>query len=322
VYTRGLGAEKCPDEAALRQAVAKRLGYDPFFPSADRTIVASITLDNDKLKGQAELVDDHGIVRGTRDYTAPANECNELVYALALSISISIDPASAERSGPPNPPAAAPPERRDQPAMPATAGVAHAEPAPSPLAVITKPDERDLGNTTSSATPAPKGEWQWSVALDARVMFNSSPSTIFGGAAGISGRVRRFGGIVELGASWPSVSNVASAGGSVSLKTSNAWMAALPCVHFDPAFLCGVMMVGRFSAHRDDNAAIGDTHTTAAAGGRLGGEAPLGDAFSFRISGDLLANLVRTPVTVEGVEVWRAPVVWVSLSAALVFRFP
>ena len=81
-------------------------------------------------------------------------------------------------------------------------------------------------------------------------------------------------------------------------------------------------MVGRFSAHRDDNDAIGDTQTTAAAGGRLGVETPLGDMFSFRMQGDLLVNLVHTPVTLEGVEVWRAPPVWVSLSAALVFRFP
>jgi hypothetical protein len=206
--------------------------------------------------------------------------------------------------------------------VPPSATVAHVEPATPPLEVTTKPDQRDLVSTPSSATPPPKGEWQWGVALDARVMFNSSPTTTFGGAAGISGRVRRFGGIVEVGASWPSVSEVASAGSSVSLKTSNAWMAALPCVHFDPAFLCGVMMVGRFSAHRDDNGAIGDTQTTAAAGGRLGAEAPLSDAFSFRVQGDILANLVRTPVTLEGVEVWRAPPAWVSLGAALVFRFP
>jgi hypothetical protein len=42
-YVRGPGAEKCPDEAELRRAVAERLGYDPFFPAANRTIVAEIT---------------------------------------------------------------------------------------------------------------------------------------------------------------------------------------------------------------------------------------------------------------------------------------
>jgi hypothetical protein len=32
VYSRGHGAESCPDEHALREAVAARVGYDPFFP--------------------------------------------------------------------------------------------------------------------------------------------------------------------------------------------------------------------------------------------------------------------------------------------------
>jgi hypothetical protein len=39
VYQRGQSVEHCPDEAALRGAVEQRLGYDPFFPWADRTIV-------------------------------------------------------------------------------------------------------------------------------------------------------------------------------------------------------------------------------------------------------------------------------------------
>jgi hypothetical protein len=40
VYERGPGVEHCPDQAAIREAVASRLGYDPFFPSSDKTIVA------------------------------------------------------------------------------------------------------------------------------------------------------------------------------------------------------------------------------------------------------------------------------------------
>ena len=45
VYARGEGAELCPDEAQVRLAVAARLGYDPFFPSAEKTIVAPEEID-------------------------------------------------------------------------------------------------------------------------------------------------------------------------------------------------------------------------------------------------------------------------------------
>ena len=39
----GTGAESCPGEDALRDAVAARLGYFPFTKGADRSLVASVT---------------------------------------------------------------------------------------------------------------------------------------------------------------------------------------------------------------------------------------------------------------------------------------
>jgi hypothetical protein len=104
VYERGPGAEQCPDQAALRESVASRLGYDPFFPSSDKTIVARVLRDVNGLRGQVELVDEHGAQLGLRELSAGANECAELVHAMALSISIAIDPKSAEtyEQGPPD----------------------------------------------------------------------------------------------------------------------------------------------------------------------------------------------------------------------------
>lgn len=42
LYVRNVGAEGCPDESALRKSVAARLGYDPFFPWATTTVLATI----------------------------------------------------------------------------------------------------------------------------------------------------------------------------------------------------------------------------------------------------------------------------------------
>src|SRR5205814_5483733 len=92
LYSRGVGAERCPDEATMRKAVAQRLGYDPFFPTAEKTIVSRIVRDRDELRGTVELVDNHGMVRGLRDFKVGADDCAELVAAMSLAISIAIDP--------------------------------------------------------------------------------------------------------------------------------------------------------------------------------------------------------------------------------------
>src|SRR5436190_13499771 len=67
VYARGPGAEQCPDQAAVRKAVAVRLGYDPFFASSDKTIIARVLREPDRLKGQVELIDEHGAQVGLRE---------------------------------------------------------------------------------------------------------------------------------------------------------------------------------------------------------------------------------------------------------------
>jgi len=38
LYVRGPGAQRCPDEQAVREVVARRLGYDPFAEREAMTI--------------------------------------------------------------------------------------------------------------------------------------------------------------------------------------------------------------------------------------------------------------------------------------------
>src|SRR5258705_4538020 len=78
-YQRGAGAESCPDEAALRGAVRDRLGYDPFFDSAEQGIIAKISADGAELRGDVQLLDDAGKLRGRRELRAPTTQCAELV---------------------------------------------------------------------------------------------------------------------------------------------------------------------------------------------------------------------------------------------------
>src|SRR5687767_15544352 len=92
VYGRASGAGLCPDESELRAAVRARLGYDPFFPWADQTIVVHVaSRPNRRLSGKVYLVDSQGRASPEREFTTTADECNELVLALALAIVITLD---------------------------------------------------------------------------------------------------------------------------------------------------------------------------------------------------------------------------------------
>ncbi len=143
-YARDDGAQACPDRTALREAVSKRLGYDPFFPAARQAIVVEITSVDDGLRAQLRLLDEDGIIRGSRELHERPEQCEELVASLALAISIALDPAAAldvpERAG------ATAPATEGDPAVEATKTTPPSEP----------PTEAEPPRATpAKATPPP-----------------------------------------------------------------------------------------------------------------------------------------------------------------------
>lgn len=123
VYARGPGAEECPDEAAFRQEVAARLGYDPFFPWATRTVSVEIEAADGRVRARVVVVDDKGFERGSQTIDAErgpvASSCVGLVRGVALAVSVSLDampsserenkPEETKPEPPPPPPVVAPP---------------------------------------------------------------------------------------------------------------------------------------------------------------------------------------------------------------------
>jgi hypothetical protein len=95
VYARGAGTAGCPAEIELRLSVVARLGYDPFSPQASRVVLARIERRRAVLVGVVELVNDAGLSSGRRELSAPKRRCDELARAMALSISLTIDPERA-----------------------------------------------------------------------------------------------------------------------------------------------------------------------------------------------------------------------------------
>jgi hypothetical protein len=91
-YVRKGAATICPDEPLMRQLVAARLGYDPFRDQSQRAIAVTITRDPKGFRAVLELRDDTGKVVGTRTLSSTSSDCNELASAIALALTIAIDP--------------------------------------------------------------------------------------------------------------------------------------------------------------------------------------------------------------------------------------
>jgi hypothetical protein len=127
VYARAVEASSCGDESLLRGAVARRLGYDPFVAVSDNTVVAELRGDGDGLRARVFVIEHGSTVGGARELTSKSKDCDELVLAVALAISIAIDPESIDRvvEEPSEP--AAKPKVADIPPEP----VAETKPAPS-----------------------------------------------------------------------------------------------------------------------------------------------------------------------------------------------
>jgi hypothetical protein len=122
VYVRGSGADRCPDELALRSLVAARLGDDPFTSDAVPLVSASVRAEGDGLRAEIELSAE-GKAIGRRELASPGTDCKGLAAAMALAISIATDsleeagyprapvrPVEALRATPPPQPPAVPPK--------------------------------------------------------------------------------------------------------------------------------------------------------------------------------------------------------------------
>lgn len=83
VYVRGPETAACPDESQLRRAVATRIGYDPFFATASKTVIAQISRAKAGYRGKIQIIGDDGGIRGERELATRGDDCSELVSALA-----------------------------------------------------------------------------------------------------------------------------------------------------------------------------------------------------------------------------------------------
>jgi hypothetical protein len=285
-YLRGAGAEGCPDEAALRRAVAARLGYDVFFPWARRTVVAEIARGPRGFHARLQVVGEDGLVLGTRSLDATSQSCEEVTRALALAISIAVDDFGLD-DAPPTPPAIEPPPPSSAPTVPSPV-----EPPPPAPAAIPAP--------TPPSTPP-----HFAVALSPIVSLLVAPGPSVGLEGSFEVRVSQaFSAGVELRADLPAKDSHGQ------VETHLSTVSLVPCLRAPrPLFVCVVASVGDFheSGVGVSNPQAHDA-AFASVGPRVGVELPLGGRFFLRTHVEGAFVLLRHEVDLNGGPAFDLPV--------------
>ena len=298
----------------MRDAVATRLGYDPFRPIASTTLTAEIRREKGIFRGRVRLVDEAGVERGARDLESRADDCRDLTAAMALSMSIAIDPLSVTRPDRPVGSVSAPPPADEQPAVDdALRADAVAAPPASP------PPAADL----PSASPSARGEGgdppRFVLGAGGHVAFGIAPAAAIGFRISTEIATRRYAVALEGRFDLPASSDTAEGG---RIRTSLAGGAIVPCVRIPLAWACGVVLVARVAAEAVEvTAPRSDGFLFLGVGARLFGSVPLPQDFGIRIGGDVLAHPVPFELTVNGRSVHRSSAVSALAGIALAHNF-
>jgi len=295
IYVRGLGAEACPDEDTMKAAVSARLGYDPFRVVAKTTLTAQIARENGVFRGHVKLVDEAGQERGARSLESRSDDCKDLGEALALSMSIALDPLSVLAPATPKPPEPPPPE--PPPPEPKPPEPKPEAPRPPPPVVPPPPPP-----------PPPRERAKLGLGAGAHGAFGVGPAVAFGLGLDVSVVFRNasigLGGRIDFPASVDSAQ-----GGKV--RATLVGGEAAPCLRAPlgqtTLFGCGVLLFGAVTAESIDVTVPRAQSTFFGAGGvRAGFEVELVPRVHARIALDALGHFTPYGLAVNGVTVFSA----------------
>jgi hypothetical protein len=320
VYVRSPDAMTCPDEEALRRAVATRFGYVPFFPWAHATMVVQLWRDRGRLRARIQLADSKGTESGTRELASDQPGCAELFEATALAISIALDTPPADEPAPPPTSAAVSPQGAPSgsPEASSPASGERSSPTESPPLATPAPPASASPQAAGTQPPSPRTESTLSAGLEGIVRQDVAPDVAPGVGAFARYRSGAFSIAVEAQADFSFPFSVKGSG----QVQSAAWIGGVaPCAHLGPAFACVVGEVGALQAWRS-----GVTGASRANGvlvesvARLGLEWPLSSRLALRVRGDAGVNWLTDRIDVGGAN-WPVPLPSLALAAGVVVRF-
>jgi hypothetical protein len=318
-YQRGAGAESCPDEAELRAAIAAHLGSDPFSDEGKRLVEITIERQDGQLLAHVGMAGETGTV-GERTLHSSSPECRELAAAVALAISMVIDPlAPATPAVQEAPPTMPPPSAWENPAAPAAA-------ASSESAAVT-------AATTAAANeqkPTPGPAFALSLAVLGAAGAAAEPTLGLSLQAGVAWPLVSLG--IEGQAVLPVHQQVQSSTGATgTVDTFQLTASFVPCLTRWHLGVCGLVSAG---ATRVSASSPMEPRTQwgpyVGLGARVFGSLPLLDWLDARLQVDVLGQVTQQAIQVCPTQttpcpnlntVWNAPPVSGSMALAVAARF-
>ena len=285
----------------MRNAVAERLGYDPFDAAAVDRVVASVRREGDRWRASIRI-EAAGVTHGERVLSSTTPACGEIASTMALTIALALDPMAGLAPSPPAP-------SRPAPSLPDPDDVPPGLSDTPPVAPSRAPATASPGRL---ALHAGAGAFGSSGALPAL----AGGADVFFGVASPQATLD-LEGQVDLPAS-------AGAAGAGAVRASLALGSLSPCYRVTRALrLCALLSAGVLRAEGVSVplAAHGSSFY-AAAGARAAVEVPMGPVLGLDLRVDGLAPLTSTTLGLGDIDVWTTPPLSVSVGAALVAHFP
>jgi len=307
-YSVAEDAEGCPDESGLRAKVAARLGYDPFAPTASRTIVTRIRKVGGKLVSRIELHDASGKLRGVRELEA--GTCADLAASTSFAMAVAIDPEEAHAAKPEVAP------------VPIPVPVPVPVPAPAPSGPPLPPRSPEAPTATPKLPEAPpKVPWVPTISLG---FYGAGlgPYATFsgGGTAGLWLEHGALGLGLEGRASIPSSTAV----GTGRVRSNIMGVSPAGCARVSGAAFCAHVFLGALQGAAEGVEAPEKQSTFFSAVGlrasyRWYPVQGAGFALEPYVGSDFV--LTRTRLNFRGQEVWSTSPVTVELGLRAAYSF-
>jgi hypothetical protein len=302
-YERRSGAESCPDEEQLREAITTRLGSDPFSDEGKRTLEIIVSKQGDGLEARIGLIGADGVTRGQRDLVSKSRECRDLSTVLVLTAAMALDPLAARASEGPTGP------------MPSSVVLA-GNPAPAS-------EVEGIASHAPAAQAATASGFEASLAVVGEVGSLSAPSV--GLTLGVGYAWSLFSLSLEAQGFLPVHEQLISetpgvASGSVS--SSQITGTLVPCLSRWHLGICGLVSGGVTRVTASGIVPAG-THALPyfALGARVYGGLPLWDWLEARVLLDVQAPLTQTSIVLDTTTTWTAAPVSGGAALALVTHF-
>lgn len=299
-YRVASSAPGCPTRDELGDAVAARLGYDPFgdpprgADGAPQRVSVEVTFAKGTYTGKL-------VLGGTRSLTS--TNCRELVDSLAVAVALGLDPESALR-----PPASAP--------------TAAPTVAPAPSVVLPAPTASPAPAPSVSAAPSgPSAPLAARVWLGPLGSVGDTPSPTLG--LGLGGELQVLPHLAfeaEASSTLPSSVRIGRGGrGTAYGSVSQLLLAA--CFPFEPVSLCATGSGGFFYADAGDvDTARAELTSHGAVGLRASLRLALSPRLFLRAQLDGQVPLAHTELRIDGASLWETSPVVGRLGLALGLR--